>query len=237
VAPNMGDGGLSLGAALLNHDQPIEFTSLYLGTDLASTQSRVPVSLTHQTRKEDISDLATEVGRRLSLGEIVAVARGRMEFGPRALGNRSILAPATDKNVNDSLNKRLKRTEFMPFAPIVRDVDADEYFELTQPQWTYANMTITCMVKDRARKECPAIVHVDGTARPQILTNARNPLVYEILTRYQEITGIGVLVNTSFNMHEEPIVRDAETAIRSFLTSGIDALVLGDELLIAADAD
>lgn len=237
VAPNMGDGGLSLGAALLNHDQPIEFNSLYLGTDLASTESRVPVSLTSQTRKEDIGDLATEVARRLSVGEIVAVARGRMEFGPRALGNRSILAPATDKNVNDSLNKRLKRTEFMPFAPIVRDVDADEYFELTQPQWTYANMTITCMVKDRARKECPAIVHVDGTARPQILTKARNPLVYEILTRYQEMTGIGVLVNTSFNMHEEPIVRDAETAIRSFLTSRIDALVLGDELLIAADAD
>ena len=234
VAPNMGDGGLSLGAALMNHDHRVDFRTLYLGTDLEGTLSRVPVEALSQVREIQVPDLKVEVARRLAAGEIVAVARGRMEFGPRALGNRSILAPATDKGVNDSLNKRLKRTEFMPFAPIVRDVDAHRYFDLTQPQWVYENMTITCLVKDVTRKDAPAIVHIDGTARPQVLTQERNPFVYDILAEYERQTGLGVVVNTSFNIHEEPIVRDAETAIRSFLTSQLDALVLGDRLYVRA---
>lgn len=236
IAPNMGDGGLSLGAALMHHDQRITFRTLYLGTDLNPTLAEVPIDLSNQIAAVEVDDLAAAVAQKLAQGEIVAVARDRMEFGPRALGNRSILAPATDKGVNDSLNKRLSRTEFMPFAPIVRDVDADRYFSLTQPQWVYENMTITCLVKDITRVECPAIVHVDGTARPQVLTRERNPFVYDILTEYQKLTGIGVVVNTSFNIHEEPIVRDAETAIRSFLTSRLDALVLGDRLYIHAPA-
>ena len=235
VAPNMGDGGLSLGAALMNHPERVEFRTLYLGTDLNDTLSRVPVEALSQVREIEVPDLKAEVARRLAAGEIVAVARGRMEFGPRALGNRSILAPATDKGVNDSLNKRLKRTEFMPFAPIVRDVDANRYFDLTQPQWVYENMTITCLVKDITRKQAPAIVHVDGTARPQVLTQERNPFVYDVLSEYEKQTGLGVVVNTSFNIHEEPIVRDAETAIRSFLTSQLDALVLGDRLYARRD--
>jgi len=235
VAPNMGDGGLSLGAALMNHPERVEFRTLYLGTDLNDTLSRVPVEALSQVREIEVPDLKAEVARRLAAGEIVAVARGRMEFGPRALGNRSILAPATDKGVNDSLNKRLKRTEFMPFAPIVRDVDANRYFDLTQPQWVYENMTITCLVKDMTRKQAPAIVHVDGTARPQVLTQERNPFVYDVLSEYEKQTGLGVVVNTSFNIHEEPIVRDAETAIRSFLTSQLDALVLGDRLYARRD--
>lgn len=236
IAPNMGDGGLSLGAALMHHDQRINFRTLYLGTDLTPTIASVPVDLTGQIAAVEADDLALAVAQKLAQGEIVAVARDRMEFGPRALGNRSILAPATDKGVNDSLNKRLSRTEFMPFAPIVRDVDADRYFCLTQPPWVYENMTITCEVKDITRAECPAIVHVDGTARPQVLTRDRNPFVYDVLTEYSKLTGIGVVVNTSFNIHEEPIVRDAETAIRSFLTSRLDALVLGDRLFVHAPA-
>lgn len=234
VTPNMGDGGLSLGAALLNHDQRVSFSTLYLGTDLDSTKSVVPVDLSSRIRAFDLDDLPGEVAQRLARGDVIAVARGRMEFGPRALGNRSILAAALDKGVNDSLNKRLKRTEFMPFAPIVRDVDADRYFELTQPHWVYENMTITCQVREVTRMESPAIVHVDGTARPQILTRSRNPFVYDILTAYSQLTGIGVLVNTSFNMHEEPIVRDAETAIRSFLAGQLDAMVLGDQMVTPA---
>ena len=133
------------------------------------------------------------------------------------------------------LFRSLKRTEFMPFAPIVRDVDANRYFDLTQPQWVYENMTITCLVKDITRKQAPAIVHVDGTARPQVLTQERNPFVYDVLSEYEKQTGLGVVVNTSFNIHEEPIVRDAETAIRSFLTSQLDALVLGDRLYARRD--
>jgi carbamoyltransferase len=118
----------------------------------------------------------------------------------------------------------------MPFAPVVRDIDADEYFAITQPPWAYENMTTTCAVRDIARRVAPAIVHVDGTARPQVLTRQRNAFIYDVLTRYKEMTGSGVLVNTSFNIHEEPIVRDAETSIRSFLTSRLDALVLENRL-------
>lgn len=231
VAPNMGDGGLSLGAALLNHDRRVVFRNLYLGSDVFSSTTRLPLDLLNQVIEQQPKNLAEEVAIMLAQGKVVAVARGRMEFGPRALGNRSIFAAATDKGVNDSLNTRLRRTEFMPFAPIVRDVDAKEYFELTQPQWVYENMTMTCFVRDKARQTCPAIVHVDGTARPQILTKERNPFVYDLLSRYRNLTGIGVLVNTSFNMHEEPIVRDAETALRSFIASKLDILVLGEKLL------
>jgi carbamoyltransferase len=232
IAPNMGDGGLSLGSALLNHDQYVKFTSLYLGTDLARTTARVPTELLNQIKEIETPSLETAIAELLVNGRIIAVARDRMEYGPRALGNRSILAPAVDKSVNDSLNERLRRSEFMPFAPIVRDIDADDYFDLTQPMWTYENMTITCFVKDRARRECPAVVHVDGTARPQVLTKQRNPFIYEVLERYKRLSGIGVLINTSFNMHEEPIVRDAETAIRSFLSGGLDGLVLSNRLFV-----
>jgi len=232
VAPNMGDGGLSLGAALLNHDRRIKFRTLYLGTEISPSIATIQTEFLSHSEERFPKDLASEVAELLSRGNIVALARGRMEFGPRALGNRSILASAADTGVNDSLNKKLRRTEFMPFAPIVRDVDATDFFELTQEMWAYENMTVTCYVRDRAREQCPAIVHVDGTARPQILTRQRNPFVYELLEKYKERTGVGVLVNTSFNMHEEPIVRDAETAFRSFIVGKLDALVLGERLFL-----
>jgi carbamoyltransferase len=230
VAPNMGDGGLALGAALLNHDERVEFRDLYLGSDLATTIQAVPIDLWAHLSEVNSEDLPLSVAKRLAAGQIVAVSRGRMEYGPRALGNRTILAPATASEINDSLNKRLKRTEFMPFAPVVRDIDADKYFYLTQPRWAYENMTVTCAVVEDTRRSVPAIVHVDGTARPQVLEQKRNPFIYEVLSRYQELTGIGVLVNTSFNIHEEPIVRDAATSVRSFLTSNLDALVLENRL-------
>jgi carbamoyltransferase len=230
VAPNMGDGGLALGAALLNPDERVKFRDLYLGSDLATTIGAVPIDLWAQLNEVQSEDLPMSVARKLAAGQIVAVSRGRMEYGPRALGNRTILAQATASEINDSLNKRLKRTEFMPFAPVVRDVDADKYFYLTQPRWAYENMTVTCAVKEAARRSVPAIVHVDGTARPQVLEQKRNSFIYEVLSRYHELTGIGVLVNTSFNIHEEPIVRDATTSVRSFLTSNLDALVLENRL-------
>ena len=232
VAPNMGDGGLSLGAALLNHDRRINFRTLYLGSEVSNSIAKIPVEYLNQSEERFPTDLASEIAELLAGGKIVAIARGRMEFGPRALGNRSILASAADRGINDSLNKRLRRTEFMPFAPIVRDIDAPDFFELTQEVWAYENMTVTCRVRDRTRKSCPAVVHVDGTARPQILVRNRNPFLYEVLEKYKKHTGIGVLINTSFNMHEEPIVRDAETAFRSFIVANLDALVLGERLFL-----
>lgn len=231
VAPHMGDGGLGIGAALYVHPQRVDFTSLYLGTPIPDGTVRIPEQFEEQVNAQLVNDIFYEVTQRLAQSKVVAVARGRMEYGPRALGNRSILAAVGDKKINDWLNKRLNRTEFMPFAPIVRDVDAQRYFVLTQPLTSYENMTITCFATELGKRQCPAVVHVDGTARPQIVTERRNPWIYQLLGRYEALTGCGVLLNTSFNLHEEPIVNSIENAVESFLRGGLDALVLG-ELLV-----
>src|SRR6185436_3107613 len=112
-------------------------------------------------------------------------------------GNRSIVYSAADKSVNTWLNKRLNRTEFMPFSPYVRDVDVKEYFKVEGDYLrAFLFMTVTCDVTEKCKKEAPAIVHVDGTARPQIVTREINPTYYDILTEYKKLTGAGVLVNT-----------------------------------------
>ena len=236
VAPNMGDGGLGIGAALYVHPQRVDFASLYLGTPIPDGPLRIPALYEEQVDARMVNDIYSEVAQRLAQSKVVAVARGRMEYGPRALGNRSILAAVGDKKINDWLNKRLHRTEFMPFAPIVRDVDSQRYFVLTQPLTSYENMTITCFATELGKRQCPAVVHIDGTARPQIVTEQRNPWIYHLLGRYEALTGCGVLLNTSFNLHEEPIVNSIENAVDSFLRGGLDALVLGD-LLITPKSD
>jgi carbamoyltransferase len=230
VAPNMGDGGLGMGAALLYHPHKIAFDSLYLGTSIGRVND-LPKVLLDQIEWAIPADLIDQVSSQLANQKTVAVARGRMEYGPRALGNRSIFASASDAHINQILNNRLGRTEFMPFAPIVRDVDCDRYFQLTQPISAYENMTTTCFVTALARQLCPAVVHIDGTARPQIVTRIRNPWIFELLERYEQLTECGVLINTSFNMHEEPIVASSETAVESFLRSRLDVLVLGDAMI------
>lgn len=231
IAPHMGDGGLGIGVALYVHPQRVDFSSPYLGTPIPDRTSQIPEQFEEQINFRLVNDIWYEVAQRLAQSKVVAVARGRMEYGPRALGNRSILAAVGDKKINDWLNQRLNRTEFMPFAPIVRDVDSQRYFILTQPLTSYENMTTTCFATELGKEQCPAVVHIDGTARPQIVTERRNPWIYQLLGRYESLTGCGVLLNTSFNLHEEPIVNSVENAIDSFLRGGLDALVLG-ELLV-----
>jgi carbamoyltransferase len=179
------------------------------------------------------ADPEAEIAQLLAAGKVVARCAGRMEYGPRALGNRSILYQATDPTVNDWLNQRLRRTEFMPFAPVLLVEDAPDYLKDFDGRSSYAAefMTITYDVTDRCRREAPAIVHVDGTARPQVVTESSNPALRRILERYKEITGLGVLINTSFNMHEEPIVCSPQDALRAFLEGRLDVLALEDFLV------
>ena len=153
-----------------------------------------------------------------------------MEFGPRALGNRSILCSAADTSINDTLNKRLHRTEFMPFAPILRKEDASKYLDISN-KVDYKFMTFTLNCKTLMLKHAPAAVQVDKTARPQIISKSDNPRLYKILTEYGKKTGVPILINTSFNMHEEPIVYSPSDAIRAFLLGNLDNLVLGDFLI------
>jgi len=237
VAPHMGDGGLGMGAALYVHPQRVDFSSLYLGTPIPDGAFRIPDQFEEQVNARLVNDIWYEIAQLLAQSKVVAVARGRMEYGPRALGNRSILAAVGDKKINDWLNQRLNRTEFMPFAPIVRDVDSQRYFVLTQPLTSYENMTTTCFATELGKRQCPAVVHVDGTARPQIVTERRNPWIYQLLGRYETLTGCGVLLNTSFNLHEEPIVNSIENAVDSFLRGGLDALVLGELLVTPTSVD
>ena len=225
VAPNMGDGGLGLGAALLVHDVQVDFSSLYLGDDAGNVEPEIVLSAGCEYSLDSNNNLATRTAEDLATGKVVGVCRGRMEYGPRALGNRSILARADDRSINQWLNSRLSRTEFMPFAPIVRDIDAVDYFILPQRPECYENMTVTCMTTKLAQDTCAAIVHLDKTARPQIVSESKNPWLFQVLTQFKRITGCGVLINTSFNIHEEPIVRTADDAFVSFITAGLDVLV------------
>ena len=238
VFPNMGDGGLSTGAAFEVFRQkkgtclPYRLHDVYLGTsyndseiETALRQSGFPYK-----RYDNVED---EIGRLLSEKKIVARFNGGMEYGPRALGNRSILYHCQDRTVNAWLNDQLNRTEFMPFAPVLLKEDAHEYLTDYDPNRAYSaeHMTITYSVTQKCADTAPAITHVDQTARPQLVTEDLNASYYRILKAYKQRTGHSILVNTSFNMHEEPIVRSPEEAIKAYEQSRLHALAIGNYIV------
>jgi carbamoyltransferase len=162
----------------------------------------------------------------------VARFSGRMEYGPRALGNRSILYQTNDITVNDWLNKKLKRTEFMPFAPVTLQEYASKcYINMKGAETPAKFMTVTFDCTDWMRENCPAVVHVDNTARPQIIDKNINESYYNILYEYHKLTGIPSIVNTSFNMHEEPIVCSPSDALRAFRDGEIHCLAMENFLI------
>ena len=155
-----------------------------------------------------------------------------MEFGPRSLGNRSILYPATEPSVNNWLNHKLKRSEFMPFAPVTTEKLAGKCFE----GWNKFDlcapfMTRTFKCKKEFARENPAVVHVDGTARPQVIKSNFNKIYYEVVRHYCEKTGNKSLINTSFNQHEQQIVCTPEDAINSLMMNNVDYLAIGNYLV------
>ena len=172
--------------------------------------------------------MATDLIRAHKAGAIYV---GRMEFGPRALGARSIIAAPSDAAINDNLNQRLDRSEFMPFAPYVLEEDAARVFEINDVNRYAARfMTITCDVRPEWRDRIPAVVHVDGSARPQVIEAGENPLYFAVLERFYQRTGLPVLVNTSFNVHEEPIIDTPEQALTALLDGRIDRILTSDAL-------
>lgn len=149
-----------------------------------------------------------------------------MEFGPRALGNRSILADPTRNEIKDIINKMVKfRESFRPFAPTVTEEDAPKYFDLNA-QSPY--MLLTAQVKS---KNIPAVTHVDGSARVQTVSEESNPLFYKLLKRFEQIKGMPVLLNTSLNLRGEPITMTPEDAYRCFERSGMDCLIIGNFII------
>ena len=237
VHPGMGDEGLFVGGALAMAGktaadrgsalQPRTLPHVYLGTDIDEPSS-VRALRDAGLEYERFDDPEARVARLLADGQVVARAVGRMEYGPRALGNRSILYRASDPSVNDWLNKLLRRTEFMPFAPSSTYESADDlYLKNSGGLDTARFMTITYHCTPWMLEHCNGVVHVDGTARPQLVHPDDNPSYYRLLKEYEKLTGVPAFINTSFNIHEEPIVRTAEDAVRAFVDSSLDYLQLG----------
>jgi carbamoyltransferase len=170
----------------------------------------------------------------IEAGKIVGVFNSRTEWGPRALGNRSILASAFLPEISNELNNRLKRNDFMPFAPIVRDSDAGLIFEKFSKGLDAAKfMTVTLSVKKIFEKQIRSVIHIDGTARPQVLYRKDNESIYKILDEIAIRKGIGIVLNTSFNIHEFPILNDIGTALNNLKLGSIDLLYINDKILIS----
>ncbi len=237
VFPNMGDGGLSAGAAWLAHvhktgKRPEPLSTLYLGPGPTEKQLGSAVAASGFNYRHMPGRIEKEVARLLAEGRIVARFDDRMEFGPRALGNRSILCQATEPEINDWLNKRLQRSEFMPFAPATLAEDAAErYIGYEKARMPARHMTTTFECTSVMRAEAPAAVHIDGTARPQVVSKQDNARFYAILQEYKRLSGRASLINTSFNMHEEPIVCTINDALRAFQDSRLPYLAAGDFLV------
>lgn len=234
VQPAMGDEGLALGAAILtmnlNKIKCEKIENVYWGNGYSDTDIEEELKKWSDKFSYDKYDnVEQKIALHLNDGKVIGRFNGRMEFGPRALGNRSILIHPANKDVNDIVNKRLKRTEFMPFAPSVLDYRAKDYFvQFDNKDLTAERMTITYDVFAERVKEIDAVVHVDITARPQIVTEETNASFYKILEEFNKISGVGCVVNTSFNMHEEPIVSSPYDALRAFEQGCIDYLAIGN---------
>lgn len=230
IYPNMGDGGCGTGIAMhasWEGGAREPFETAYLGPEFTDDEVRAALDAAGLAYERP-DNLARRVAEEIHGGKVVARFAGRMEYGPRALGNRSILYHGREPEVNQWLNQRLGRTEFMPFAPVTLwEKRHENYRGLAGAEHTAQFMTITFDCTESMRQSCPAAVHIDGTARPQLIRRDLNPGYYDILSEYEKLSGLSSLINTSFNMHEEPIVCTPEDAVRAFLDGRLDALAIG----------
>lgn len=236
IHPAMMDAGLSVGGPLLFHNQTVgkkitKLRDVYFGLEYSETEIKNELD-NWNIDYEYLKNIEMEMAELLAKGKVVARFDGRMEYGPRALGNRTILYQTQDKSVNDWLNKNLKRTDFMPFAPVTITKYANKcYKNVKGAEYTAKFMTITFDCTEWMKENCPGVVHLDGTARPQLIDKKTNPSYFKIVDEYRKITGIPSLINTSFNMHEEPIVCSPEDAVRSFRQGHLDYLAIGKYLV------
>ncbi|MES5486878.1 carbamoyltransferase [Bradyrhizobium sp. INPA03-11B] len=240
VQPAAHDAGCALGAALMVSDElgrpaPRErLEAVYWGPDLGS-DSAVEQELNAWASHLDIErsdDVAGSAADWMANGAVIGWVQGRSEFGPRALGNRSILADPRPAANKDRINAMVKKREgYRPFAPSVLEEDADEFFELPEGKRHFPFMNFVVRVRDAKRDLLGAITHVDGTARLQTVSHKTNPAYWDLINAFKRKTGIPVLLNTSFNNNAEPIVDSVADAIATFLTTDLDGLVVGPFLV------
>jgi carbamoyltransferase len=234
VQPAASDDGVALGAALapfLDHGGRLPNKTMrhaYLGP--AFDDAAVETALrTYKLRYTPLNDPAETAAELLSSGKILGWFQGRMEFGPRALGSRSILADPRDPHMNAKVNNAVKFREWWrPFAPSLKKEAAGEYLESGTDS---PFMILTAQVRSEKRSVIPAVTHVDGSARPQTVEKEINPLFWRLIDEFEKRTGVPVVMNTSFNLRGEAIVHTPTDAVRTFFSSGMDALIIGTFLV------
>jgi carbamoyltransferase len=243
VMPSASDESLSIGACLAHYHKECpdadirtsRLTHLYFGGQDAPGAEASAAEMAHSKLQYKISqpaDMNSAIAERLAAGGIVAICRGPMEWGARALGNRSIVSTANNVGRIDLINQMIKMRDFwMPFAPSIRAEAASRYFDSTK-DIDYSFMTFAAPVRREAVDEIIAASHPkDHTVRPQVVTKTANPNYHAVISAFEQRTGRGAVLNTSFNLHGEPIVATSEDAIRVMSLSGIEHLALNDHLL------
>ena len=238
IQPAAGDDGIAIGCAyygyleILKQRRSFVMDHSYVGkpyTDQDIQKATSTFLVRIQITADRSDDICRDTAKLLADQRVIGWFQGGSEFGPRALGNRSLLADPRKPEMKDILNKRVKhRQAFRPFAPIVLAERAKEIFEGEEDS---PFMLIAKRVRPEWRDRIPAIVHVDGTARVQTVRAETNPMLYRLLKEFEALTGVPVLINTSFNVKGEPIVETPRDAVICFLTTGIDNLVLHDTLV------
>lgn len=242
IPPNCDDRGLSLGAAVLGASalsgRPLHHPGC--AADRRSPYRGMPLIDDVPNQPEGVAvtpfppqEVAAEMAEMIARGQIIGLVQGRCEIGPRALGNRSILANAADPHVKDNINQKIKRREWWrPFAPVCRAVDVAEYFLIDRPD---PYMLIGATVRAGYAARLPGITHVDGSARVQTLADrAVNPLLWDVITALKERTGIGVVLNTSFNVGGKPLANRLSAVTDLLLTTQLDAVWLAHARLTKA---
>jgi carbamoyltransferase len=231
VQPAAGDDGVCLGAALapyLDNGGKLPMHKMrhaYLGAENSDEEIEKALT-TYKLRATRVADPAAAAAEMLANGKILGWVQGRMEFGPRALGARSILADPRDPEMNAKVNNAVKFREWWrPFAPSILAEVAGEYIESATDS---PFMILTAQVKPEKRSVIPSVTHVDGSARPQTVEQDVNPLYWRLIHEFGNRTGVPVVMNTSFNLRGEPIVSTPTDAVRTFFSSGMDALVIGN---------
>jgi len=240
IQPAAGDCGGAVGVAayiynsILGKPRNYVMTDAYLGPEFPLNQiKRALLNSGLHFKELSEPELVKYIAERISRDKIVGWFQGRMEFGPRALGNRSILANPRNPNMLELLNSKVKKREsFRPYAPAVLEENVSEYFQL---KGLSPFMLLSPLVKEEKRAIIPAVTHVDGTARVQTVSKKTNPKFWQLIKEFEKITGVPVVVNTSFNVRGEPIVCTPQEAINCFQKTQMDCLALGNYVVEKED--
>ncbi|MBD3203494.1 hypothetical protein GF327_04320 [Candidatus Woesearchaeota archaeon] len=245
IQPAAGDGGASLGVAyfiynsILNHKRNYVQDTCFFGPEFSTGQVHefLDKNKIHYSKFKNKNELLKKTAELIYDNNIVAWFQGKMEWGPRALGSRSILANPLNPEAKDILNNKVKHREsFRPFAPVVCKEDAAEYFECDEPLPNPADfMLMVYPIKKKIQKILPSVTHVDGTGRLQSVSRKSNPLFYDLLREFEKLSGIPILINTSFNIRGEPIVCTPYDAYRCMMGTGIDYLIIENFLVKRED--